>query len=794
MSSFISKKQQLGRGAGHRPQFSLRMLFLAITALGLWLGHYVDPVHRLERRLHDDSEHVRLVAIDDLASMGPEARSAHPSLAAALHDPSGRVRSAAVWALSRTGEDWHMLAPLLNDDELRLPAAEAILWCGGDPAVVMRAIIDIKASEASDAAYSLREEAELITAFGPTASAAAMPVVLESLAAENTAVQKTAAGILPLLPRPAAGVLPALRRFLRHERPDIRLAAAEQLLRLGQEARPAAADLDERLFDTDPLVEQAAAAARCAIGNGGGELPEALRAGLASGDPDRRRRVVRYLEALGPLASSASELLVELLGDDYKDLRDAAEDALAAIGIPSVENLCAAIEHSRNPGVRRRAANVLAKFGPRARGAAPILAGALADPSEHVRLAAAAALAAVGERTAPAVLELAALIKSENETVSRSAASAVEKIGNIDGPTREQLREMMRSSAAPVRLAAATALVHCGERNGDVLQVLISLAEEENRSAVDALKVIGQMGQSAAPAGDRLIQLLGSEAVVGAGFGGCPICLAVSDSLAEVGPSVVPRLLESLQNPNPQVRGLAARALGQMGPPARTAVPLLVQSLGDDGECDMVFGCIGGSLVVRDEAIDALGRIGPDARAATHRLASMLVLAGDDPFMNSNAHIVQAFGGIGPNARSALPTILELTSLKQPELELPITEALVRIAPDHPMTLYKLQKAWRTIEQQPVGSYSMDSAPIAEAIWRLGPRAAPLVRDLHRMVFTAPLLAVLTRCHAAYALAAFEPQRPAAVAYLREIAAGREYVSSSIASELLKELEGRCSW
>ncbi|HEX7448041.1 MAG TPA: HEAT repeat domain-containing protein, partial [Pirellulales bacterium] len=246
------------------------MLFLFVTAFGLWLGHYFDPIRRLERRLRDQSEQVRLAAIEDLASMGQEARSAHPSLAAALQDPSERVRSAAVWALSRTGEDWHTLTPLLNDDQLRLPAAEAILWCGGDPAVVMPTIIDINASEASSAAYSLRDTTELITAFGPAASAAAIPAVLASLvaAAEDTAVQKAASNILRLLPRPAASVLPALRRFLRHERPDIRLAAAEQLLRLGHEAGPAAEDLDERLDDADPLVTQAAAAAHCAIGNG----------------------------------------------------------------------------------------------------------------------------------------------------------------------------------------------------------------------------------------------------------------------------------------------------------------------------------------------------------------------------------------------------------------------------------------------------------------------------------------------------------------------------------------------
>src|SRR5262245_39052081 len=58
-----------------------------------------------------------------------------------------------------------------------------------------------------------------------------------------------------------------------------------------------------------------------------------------------------------------------------------------------------------------------------------------------------------------------------------------------------------------------------------------------------------------------------------------------------------------LKSPKAEVRGEAARALGQIGPKAKSAVPALIDALKDKNEG------------VRNDAAVALGAIGPEARA-----------------------------------------------------------------------------------------------------------------------------------------------------------------------------------
>jgi len=87
---------------------------------------------------------------------------------------------------------------------------------------------------------------------------------------------------------------------------------------------------------------------------------------------------------------------------------------------------------------------------------------------------------------------------------------------------------------------------------------------------------------------------------------------AAADALGRMGPAAVPKLVEALQDPNPQVRMLAARVLARIGPNAVIAVPTLQHLLEDpDGE-------------VRRAATRALGQIGPAAAAAIPDLIRLL--------------------------------------------------------------------------------------------------------------------------------------------------------------------------
>ena len=88
---------------------------------------------------------------------------------------------------------------------------------------------------------------------------------------------------------------------------------------------------------------------------------------------------------------------------------------------------------------------------------------------------------------------------------------------------------------------------------------------------------------------------------------------AAAAALAQVGahssPEAIPVLAKALSDPDPEVRDLAATALGSMGGKAALAIPELISALGDPVD------------YVRAPAADALGAIGPKAAAAVIPLA-----------------------------------------------------------------------------------------------------------------------------------------------------------------------------
>src|SRR5262249_4251763 len=96
------------------------------------------------------------------------------------------------------------------------------------------------------------------------------------------------------------------------------------------------------------------------------------------------------------------------------------------------------------------------------------------------------------------------------------------------------------------------------------------------------------------------------------------------------------------------VRIAAARALGDIGPDARAAAPVLLAGLRDP------------DFSLRGTAAAALGAVGADPRKATPALAG--ALRDKPPFIQEAA--ARSLGRMGPTARAAVPCLAAL--LKQP--------------------------------------------------------------------------------------------------------------------------------
>lgn len=96
------------------------------------------------------------------------------------------------------------------------------------------------------------------------------------------------------------------------------------------------------------------------------------------------------------------------------EMREAAADALGRIGEPAVPELVRMLQDP-DPALRRQAADVLARIGPRAGAAVPQLTLALDDADPQVRRSAARALGQIGPDAAAAVPTLMRILREDEE-------------------------------------------------------------------------------------------------------------------------------------------------------------------------------------------------------------------------------------------------------------------------------------------------------------------------------------------------------------------------------------------
>ncbi len=389
--------------------------------------------------LSDPSALVRREAALALGPMGQEATG---PLVLALKDPDGGVRAATARALGRRG-----------DRAATLPLATAL----GDPdwhvqAEAASALSALKDERAIPALRDLLQERPAGRLFHPPAEEEADLAEADEQIAERTShiVQRRALGALARMGEPAFG---ALTTILRDDGiPSlIRAQAAKALGALG---RPQAVQpLATALAGNEPDLQAAAAEALGALG---GAAVDTLLDALRVQDASTRRATVRALArvadpriieplclllksepddwvrtnvatTLGKLKDKrALDPLRAALKDNHPGVRDAAAEALHALGAAeSIEDLAARLKDP-DSDVRQRAAETLGRLR-KTEGVGPLLA-ALKHPDAKTRIGAAAALGCIGDPTAVDGL-IAAL--EEKEFYARHAVE--EALARITG-------------------------------------------------------------------------------------------------------------------------------------------------------------------------------------------------------------------------------------------------------------------------------------------------------------------------------------------------------------------------
>jgi HEAT repeat protein len=512
-----------------------------------------EAVPALARATRDPDLSVRAAAIEALGGIGPFAEAALPDLMAALMD--GRTHPAyASQALYRIGPA--AVAPLIEslavpDVEGRAPAVLEKLGPVAVPAL-KRALDDPRAPVKDGAAMTLariappaprepaKEPVSMLIADLNDPDLLRRRRAIDALGRRGAEAKDAVPALIRLLERGAVSLPLAVElQYGRQLRTEQRFRVIAALGRIGPPAQAALPSVQRFLRDKDLEIVAAEAIARIspAPGPARREAIEVLvRAWRSGGEP--RREALEAFVRIGPAAEDAIPALAKAMPEA------GAPMALASIGAAAVPALSESLRSS-DRRTQQEAMRALAKIGPAAEDAAPLLARLLPDPQALETLGAIGAFE-------PLIAELkarphAGLIGPLVRAGEPAVPSLIVLLGHDDARVRRLSAEVlgaMRGKAA----AAVPALTKAALGDPDQ-----SVRDRARRS-------LGNIGPAAKDAAPALAQVVEREE-----YGDAYVAL---HQLVAIGPAAAPELARLLAHPNGVLRHIAADALVAIGPAA----------------------------------------------------------------------------------------------------------------------------------------------------------------------------------------------------------------------------------
>jgi HEAT repeat protein len=301
---------------------------------------------------------------------------------------------------------------------------------------------------------------------------------------------------------------------------------------------------------------------------------------LDSKDVLTRRRAARLLAELGTTSAPAVERLVQALADADEEVRESAVEALGNIGPKAVPALLSALKSGKvriragalaamglqpaqakvlvpemikavkdtSPEVRCGAVSSLGHMGREARSAVPVLIKALCDGNRDVRLSTLYAMVRLGPVAEAAAPTLVGIVKTQDEQLSRIAAYAL-------GSTSPKSKELTAS------LKAALANKGLVANHPSIILALAAVSSDD-------LEVLGVLVQALRKPETKDPQLITRIRLT---------TTRVLRDLTVHSDEAIATLTELLKDAKVDVdlRCACAEALGEMGPSARSALPVL---------------------------------------------------------------------------------------------------------------------------------------------------------------------------------------------------------------------------
>lgn len=500
-------------------------------ALGDYGSQAVSAVPKLRSLLKDSDPIVEYHAAVTLGKIGDRSDETVGALVAVVTSPDGRVARAAISALRKLDP-----AP-----EIVVEALQKVL-ASDDDAVVLYAI-------------------EAITERGGEAA----PLLIAALKEPRTAYMACTA--IAQIGPDAKATVPAIADLLgKTKHSQVLIQALLALASIGPDAKSAVSQVVPLLqFSTDETVPVAAAYALGSIGASGADSelkavansPNAflqmmaawalakghpqdqmlmkqgvakLTQGLANDDPMMRASAARCLAELHAPAEMVAPALLALANDPDPHV---ADNVIAALATRTEEVVPKAIEALKKPEMRKFAARVLARIGPKASAAVGPLAEAAQGADPEFRIDINRALAAIGPEAGAASDVLVEALASDNEGVRHSALFALRQIGPRAVKAGPKLVEKMTSSEGFEQLATAWALASVGSQTKGVAArvapiLRLGLADPDASERLETISVISALGSQAALLSDDLKRLATSDPDQ-------DVRIAASDALKKIG-------------------------------------------------------------------------------------------------------------------------------------------------------------------------------------------------------------------------------------------------------------------
>lgn len=535
-----------------------RARVLAIDAIAEKLRGALPAIGALTKALEDPEPRVRWHAARAIGLVGHEAASAIPALVKLLEDTDPVAVTQAASAIGHIRND---------DPRQEIPAADAAFYASAvDPLVETLLHADPRARRAavrSLKAVSTSKEQILATVQKHLGDADPM-VVLPALHTLADMGAEAVPLLIDALKKPesrfwaevalaeigtaAAAAVEPLAKLAGDGEIEDRVQSILALARIGSPAKVAGPQLIAALNSPDASLRYVAAYALGSIQVAEGD--EALQKAAESDDP--------FLATLAAWARAK-------IHPENAELRDAA-----------VKRLLASVT-AESPEVRRAAVECLSEIddaldGDQRKAMATTLAALVGDPAREVSLAAGAGLIRLGPDAVPALQGMLS-----QAGVRLAGMEILAELGPAALPALDAMVAGLGDADAIYRAESAMAIAALGPEAKAAVSALAKIVGDDSMPAevrYSATYALGRIGPVAADADPMLRKLTDSDDEVMATVA-VWAALKIKPEDSSLFGMAIPKLRHTLKDERELARLEAAVALGEIGPQASSAIPLL---------------------------------------------------------------------------------------------------------------------------------------------------------------------------------------------------------------------------